>query len=179
MVQPTQVARDQGDGSRSALEDEMNGDLWTHKDSRAETETTFWPQDIDGLDVSEQRKRDLHRALRRQEGENRGEHYTSGRVDRKGQNRKEWRRRMASVFASRLNLTKYQRQRAGYIIEEVDFSSFASYSKEQAILGVINVVAREDGRWIEDEPLFLEIAEDEGLDARDLRRLRGMVKGRL
>lgn len=179
-VESHALRREQGDGSRSGIEDEKTGDLWETKDQRAETETTFWPQDIDALDVSQRRKRELHRMLRRQEGENQGESFYEERDDRTQQNRGEWKRRMVCVYASQFDLTPYQKQRAMHLVrQDLDINGFGTYSTEQVILATINVVAREDGRFIEDEDAFKEAADSEGLSMRYLRSLRQKIKNRI
>lgn len=178
-VQPHQVEREAGDGSREQIDDLYEGAAYRH-DERAETETTFWESDIDKLVVSDRRKQRLHRALRRQEGENPGETYQDGRRDRKAQNRHEWKRRQAGIYCSHVDATAHQKSRSIHLVMDVfDFTEFGSYTKEQCILGVINVVAREDGRFIEDEEPFKRLMEAEDVTPRGLRNIRQMIRERL
>lgn len=178
------VDTDKGNGSRTAMEDEMSGDLWDSKDQRAETRTTFYEKDVDSLNVSERRKRELKRILRRQEGE----HVNAEKYDSRGQqNHREDKRRLVSSFGSQLSLTPAQRERVNHLVMDViSINSFGNYSSEQAILATINVVVREDGRWIEDEKRFREFMESVGITNDDgracldtMKRLRAIVRDRV
>lgn len=172
------VAREKGNGSRSALEDEKTGDIWETKDQRAETRTTFYERDIDKLNVSDRRKRQLKRALKRQEGQ----HVNSKEYDSRGQqNHREDKRRLIGSFAGQLELTPAQKKRVNHLVMDViSVNSFGSYSSEQVILAVVNVVAREDGRWIEDEDDFRVIMENVGIDGLEtMKRLRSLVRDRI
>lgn len=179
-VQSHRLSTEKGDGSRTAIEDEKTGDKWESKDARSDTHTTFFESDIDRMVVSERRKQELKRALRRQEGENPGEAYSQSRNDRKQQNRSEWKRRLVTTFAAQLDLTSYQKQRSLHLIQDVlDINSFGWYSTEEVILGTINCVAREDGRWIEDEHRFRVLMEDVGIEAGEIKSIRLLVRDRL
>lgn len=178
-VEPHQVRREEGSGSRSIIEDKKT-DVWDSKDQRSQTETTFWESDIKQLQVSERRKRELRQALRRQEGQNPGEAYQTTRTMRADANREEWKRRITSTYASYVGLTRHQKERSKHLVMDVlDFTGFSHFTKEQCILAVLNVVAREDGRWLEDENSFRKLMEDEGLTPREVRSLRRMVRDRL
>lgn len=169
------------------MEDTKTGDIFETKDQRADTRTTFYESDINRLDISERRKQELKRALRRQEGENEGEVYYEDRNDRTQQNRKEWKRRLVTTYGSQLDLTKAQKDRVEHIIfDVVSIDSFGPHSTEEVILSVINVVVREDGRWIEDEAQFRDYAEQVGItndegnaDMDQLKTLRRMVRERI
>jgi hypothetical protein len=148
------------------------------RDRRADTRTTFYERDIDNLNVSQRRKRRLKRALRYQEGEQvNAEDYDS----RGQQNHKEDKRRMIGSFGSQLELTGAQKERVKHLVMDViSVNSFGSYSSEQVVLAVINVVAREDGRWIEDEEQFRRFMENVGVDDLDtMKSLRGLVRDRI
>lgn len=177
-----QVSREPNDGSR----DDMQGNGYDEeahetRDKRAETKTTFYKRDIDNLDVSNRRKRQLKRALRRQEGEDQQEVYSEDRDQRKQQNRGEDRRRTIGSFTSQLELTDAQKERVEHLVMDVlTINSFGSYSADQVILAVINVVAREDGRWIEDEDMFRSYMQTVEIpDMETMKRLRGLVRERL
>lgn len=184
-VDPHRVKRSANDGSR----DDMRGDKYDEhghesRDKRAETETTFFQRDIDSLQVSARRKRELQRALRRQEGEDPGEAYSQNYKNREQQNRKEWKRRVVTTYAANLSLTPYQKQRALHLTMDIlDINSFGHYSIEQVVLGVINKVAREDGRMIEDEDGFRQLAIAVGFDRSEvpekMKSLRRLVRERL
>lgn len=184
-IQPHRVAKEPNDGSR----DDMRGDKYDERryesrDKRAETETTFFEYDINDLQVSWRRKKELKRILRRQEGEDPGEAYSQNYKNREQQNRKEWKRRVVTTYAGQLGLTSYQRQRCLHLVQDVIcINSFGHYSTEQVILGVINSVVREDGRWIEDEEKFRRIAVETGIEERKvaerMRSLREMVRERV
>lgn len=184
-VEQHRVARRANDGSR----DDMRGDKYDEnrfesRDQRAETETTFFEYDINSLQVSQRRKNELKRALRRQEGEDPGEAYSQNYKNREQQNRKEWKRRVVSTYAAQLSLTSYQKERALHLVMDVvDINSFGHYATEQIVLAVINTVAREDGRWIEDEDTFREIAVSTGFDESEvqdrMKSLRRLVRERI
>lgn len=179
MVQPTELARENGDGSRSGEADLSLSKAYRH-DERAETETTYWESDIEKLEVSERRKRQLRKSLRRQEGENQNEAYYSDRQSREQQNRGEDNRRLTQIYAGRFGMTPHQKRRSLHLVMDVfDLSEFAHFTKDQAVLGVINTVAREDGRFIEDEEDFRRAAEEQDLAYEDLRTLRNIVRRRL
>lgn len=188
MVEAHQVARGEGNGSRAKIQDKYDSTEYEDKDQRAETRTTFYRRDIERLHVSERRKKRLRRALQRQEGMDYGEGTVKDktREQRKQRNRAEWKRRVISAFASQLELTRAQKRRSMHIVKDVlDINSFGYYSTEQVVLAVINVVAREDGRWIEDEALFRKMMKESGIetdgtpDMESMRQLRRMVNDRI
>lgn len=192
---PHEVSRDEGDGSGAEIDDKYDGEEYTAKDQRADTRTTFYKQDIEALDVSPHRKDALKHALRRQEGEDFGENDSyaddtntdSTRKRRKQQNREEWKRRVVSAYAGQLELTPRQKKRSEHwMLDVLTINSFGHYSVEQVALAAINVVAREDARYIEDEEYFHGIMEDVGItdddndpDMNKMRRLRTMVRERI
>lgn len=160
------------------MEDQKTGDHWQSKDQRANTRTTYFESDVDSLAVSKRRKRTLKRILKRQEGQ----HVNSEKYDSRGQqNHNEDKRRMARTLAGQADLTASQRDRVEHLITDVlSITSFGQYSTEQVVLGTVNVVAREDGRWIEDEPQFHDLMSDVGIESLDtIKRLRGLVRDRL
>lgn len=183
MVEQHNVSRGEGDGSGEQIDDKYDGEEYTTKDQRADTRTTFYQRDIDNLAVSERRKEELRRMLRRQEGQNQGEVGTgqTTRRERKQQNREEWKRRVVTTYASQLDLTDAQKQRAKHLVIDVlTINTFGRYATEEVALGVINVVAREDGRWIEDEDMFRDLMAESGIEDMDsLKRLRRMVRERM
>lgn len=181
MVESHKLQRGQGEGSREAVDDIYDNEEYKDKDTRAPTQTTFYERDIEFLQVSERRKWRLRRMLRRQEGEQPGEAYSTKYDNREQQNRSEWKRRVVSVFASQLELTTRQKERTKHLVNDVlDINSFGHYSTEQVVLGVVNVVAREDGRYIEDEKSFRDIMMETGIDDLDtMLSLRRMVRERL
>lgn len=194
-VHPHDVSRGEGDGSGAEIDDKYDGEEYTAKDQRADTRTTFYESDIDNLNVSERRKDQLRHALRRQEGEDFGENDSydeattsdSKRKRRKQQNREEWKRRVISAYAGQLELTPRQKRRSEHwVLDVLSINSFGRYSVEQVALAAINVVAREDGRYIEDEQYFHSLMEDVGItddddspDMNKMRRLRTMVRERI
>jgi len=185
MVEPHRVANQANDGSR----DDMRGDKYDEqryesRDQRAETDTTFFEHDVQELKVSHRRKTRLKRMLRRQEGEDPGEAYSQKYKNREQQNRKEWKRRVVTTYAAQLDLTSHQKERSLHLIMDVlDINSFGHYSTEQVVLGAINTVVREDGRWIEDEHTFRDLAVDLGFERADvptrMRSLRRLVRERV
>jgi len=176
-VDERNLDRGKGSGSRSAIEDEKMGDCWETRDQRSDTRTTYYARDVDSLSISVARKRQLKRMLKRQEGQ----HVNSDKYDSRGQqNHKEDKRRMVGSFGSQLGLTSAQKKRVEHLIMSVlDINSFGSYSCEQVVLGTINVVAREDGRWIEDEKTFYDLMEATETTATQAKRLREMVRERV
>lgn len=187
-AQRHRIENEKGDGSRSAIEDTKVEEKWQTKDDRANTETTFYKSDIDKCVMSQRRKRRFKRMLRRQEGENPGETYSEDRDDRTQQNLHEDKRRMVGVYSSQLELTRHQKERINHIVLDIfgsedneypSFNTFGFFSTEQAILGIVNCVAREDGRWIEDEETFQSFMEDLDLTKDNMKMLRKMVRDRL
>lgn len=177
-VQPHQVSRGPNDGSRDDMQD--NGyDEFGHKtrDKRAETQTTYLAQDIEKHCTDERYANTLRRALRFQEGE----HANGSAKSRGTQNHEEDQRRIIGTFASQLGLTSRQKERVEHLVMDVmSVNSFGRYSMEQVTLATINVVVREDGRWIEDEEQFRDYMQQVGLtDLNTLKRLRELVRERI
>lgn len=189
MVRSHRLSRGPNDGSRDDMRDNGYEHELYDKDQRADTRTTYFRSDVERLQVSERRKRRLRRMLRRQEGENPGETYYQSRNSREQQNRSEWKRRIVSSYASHVELTRAQKERAKHLVNDVlDINTFGHYSTEEVVLGVINVVAREDGRFIEDERQFRDLMVDVGIttgkhgdtpDMNTMKSLRRLVRERL
>jgi hypothetical protein len=179
-LQPQQVEAKEGDGALDAIANKYDGEKYAHRDERADTKTTFWERDIDQMKASKRRKKRMKRLMRRQEGSRMGESYMKNQNNREQQNRNEWKRRLVHTYVAQLDMTRHQKERTKHLIKDViDINSFGHYSTEEVILAVINVVAREDGRWIEDEEMFRKLADDAGLDLTQMRRLRELVHERL
>lgn len=177
-VETHNVDRGQGSGSRAAIEDEMMGDKWDTRDERAGTHTTFYMSDVESLPISKARKNQYYRMHNKQEGQ----HVNSTEYDSRGtQNYKEDVRRFITTTGSQLELTPSQKERVKHLVMDVlSINSFGSYSSEKVVLGTINVVAREDGRWIEDEEQFHDFMEAVGIeDLSTMKRLRELVTDRL
>ena len=178
-VHTHRVARDEGDGAGAEIDDMYDGEEYQTKDQRAETRTTFYERDIDRHVSNPRRAQQLKRALRLHEGER--------KPNRGSRNHEEDKRRLVGILCSQLSLTKGQKSRVEHLVMDViSINSFGRYSMEEVILAVINVVAREDGRWIEDEEDFHEYAERVGLtndrgkaDLDTIKRLRALVRERI
>lgn len=183
-VHEHQVADEEGNGSRSRIEDQKTGDKWSTKDSRADTQTTFYRRDIEELNVSLRRKRELKRILKRQEGQNDGETYYSGRSDRTQQNRREHRRRDIEIFASQLGLTPHQKRRVMHIVLDViEVNTYGNYAAEEVILGVITYVCMEDmgsnGVHVDDRQAFHELVTEMNTDMDRVKGARQITRRRL
>lgn len=182
-VQEHHVARNEGDGAGDEIDDMYDGEEYQTKDQRAETRTTFYERDIDKHVSNPRRARQLKRALRYQEGE----HVNGVGKSRGSQNNEEDKRRLIGTIGSQLSLTRAQKARVNHLIIDVmSVNSFGRYSMEQVILATINVVAREHGRWIEEEDEFRDYAEQVGLtnergraDMETIKRLRSLVRERV
>lgn len=182
-VHEHQVARAEGDGAGDEIDDLYDGEEYQTKDERAETRTTFYERDIDKHCTSRRQANQLKRALRLQEGE----HVNGSGKDRGTQNHEEYQRRLIGIIGSQLDLTNGQKQRVKHLVMDVmSVNSFGYYSSEQVILATVNVVVREDGRWIEDEDEFHEYMEKVGVtndedraDLETMKRLRGLVRERI
>lgn len=160
MVEQHNLDTDSGNGSRSKIQDMYDSEEYVTKDQRADTRTTFYEKDINELNVSERRKKRLRRALRRQEGEDYGEGTSKDKTrrQRKQQNREEWKRRVITTYASQLDMSRSQKERAKHLFMDVlQINTFGPYSAEKVALGVINVVAREYGWTVEDNEKFHEL----------------------
>lgn len=180
----TVVAREPNDGSRNDMRNnKYDEERYSSRDTRAETKTTFARYEIDSLPVSQARKKQLKRMYDRQEGVDKGEAYphNTDREQRKARNRREWRRRVITTYASQIGLTNYQQSRCKHIF--VDFLSdnrlftkFGPYSIEDVALGVIAFVCHEDRRRVESEEMFGELATKNGVNGKSsLRTLEGKV----
>ena len=186
-IESHRLQRGEGSGSRAEIDDKYDSEEYQDKDERAPTRTTFYERDINDLEVSEDRKQRLRRMLRRQRGEQPGEAYSQNYDSREQQNRSEWKRRVVSAFASQLELTSTQKERVKHLVNDVlDINTFGYYSTEQVVLATVNVVAREDGRFIEDEEMFRRLMGDSGItdedrrpDLETMRSLRRLVRDRL
>jgi len=185
-VQTQRVERDEGSGAGSEIEDLYDSEEYQTKDQRSPNRTTYYRRDIDQHVTDERTAWHLRRALRWQEGQ----YVTSDNEDEQSrgqQNYEEDKRRIVGVLASQLGLTSSQKRRVEHLVlDVVDVNSFGHYSVEQVTLGVINVVAREDERWIEDERLFRDYMEQVGItndreraDLNTMRRLRSLVRERV
>jgi hypothetical protein len=183
-VHEHQVARNEGDGAGDEIDDLYDGEEYTTKDQRAETRTTFYERDIDKHCESSRYANQLKRALRLQEGEHAN---AEGSKSRGTQNNEEDKRRTVGTFCSQLGLTDAQKSRIQHLIIDVmSVNSFGHYSIEQVVLATINVIAREDGRYIEDETPFHNYMESVGLtndngrpDMQTMKRLRALVRERI
>lgn len=188
-VHEHQLARAEGNGSRDEIDDKYDSEEYSSKDQRADTQTTFYEKDINNLAVSERRKKELRRALRRNEGEDYGEGTSADKTrrQRKQQNREEWKRRVITAYAANLDMADAQKERATHLFMDVlKINSFGNYASEQVALGVLNVVAQEDGWFLEDEGQFHDLMIDCGMaDDEDvpnmsrLSTLRRMVRERV
>jgi len=86
-----------------------------------------------------------------------------------------------------LDMAASQKERIKHLVIDVlNLRSYGPYSSEKIILAVINVVAREQGRFIEDEDGFeklmadVEITHDDGKPDKDtMRRLRELTRDRM
>jgi hypothetical protein len=191
MVHEHRLANESGNGSRSEIQDKYDAEEYESKDQRADTRTTFYESDINDLNVSERRKKELRRALRRQEGEDYGEGSSANKTrrQRKQQNREEWKRRIISTYGSNLDMTTAQKERAEHLFLDVlTINTFGYYASEQVALGVLNVVAREDGRRLEEEKEFKKLAVNVGITKKDnedkpamdkIEKIREMVRERV
>jgi hypothetical protein len=182
-VHEHEVARSEGDGAGDEIDDLYDGEEYQTKDQRAETRTTFYERDIDTHCTSSRYAKQLKRALRLQEGE----HVNGSGKDRGTQNHEEYQRRVIGIIGSQLDLTDGQKKRVKHLVMDVmSVNSFGYYSSEQVILATANVVAREDGRWIEEEEPFRDYMEHVGItndedraDLETMKRLRSLVKERI
>jgi hypothetical protein len=192
MVQEHRVSREPNDGSRDNMQDNGYDDKrYESRDKRADTRTTFYESDINSLNVSERRKKELRRALRRQEGEDYGEGTSADKTrrQRKQQNREEWKRRIITTYAANLDMTRAQKQRAKHLFMDVlTINTFGRYSSEQVALAVLNVVAREDGWRLEDEEQFHDLmvkcdirnkSDGSKPSMQTMKRMRRMVRERV
>ena len=190
-VESHRLASDSGNGSRSEIDDMYDAEEYETKDQRADTRTTFYAKDIDNLNVSKRRKKELHRALRRQEGEDYGEGTAAskGRRQRKQQNREEWKRRIVSTYAAQLDMTHAQKERARHLFLDVlNINTFGPHSSEKVALAVLNVVANENGWQLEDDELFHNLMIECDITSNDdetkpsmrkMRQLRQLVRERV
>lgn len=184
MVHEHLLVRDEGSGSREAIQDMYDGEEYENKDSRANTRTTYYERDIDKYCTDPRYAGHMRRALELQEGQ----HVNDPDKQSRGQqNHEEDKRRLIGAIGSQLGLTTAQKQRVKHLVMEVlSVNSFGHYSTEQVVIATCNVVAREDGRWIEEEDKFRSVVHDVELrtargnpDMDAVKRLRGLVRDRI
>ena len=179
MVEQHKVARREGDGAGDEIDDKYDGEEYTTKDQRAETHTTFYERDIDKQVSDPRQAKRLKRALRLQEGER--------KPNRNARNHEEDKRRLIGAYTSHMEVTPAQKRRVEHLVMDVmSVNSFGHYSMEKVILATINVVAREDGRMIEEEKEFRSLVVDAEMtneqgraDLNTLKRLRALVRERI
>ena len=183
-VEEHRLARDEGDGSASEIDDLYDGEQYSTRDQRANNRTTYYESDVDKHVSNPKRAERLKRALKWQEGQ----YVTSDKGKSRGQqNHEEDKRRIVGILCSQLDVPKSQKRRVQKIINgEIPSYKFGHYSTEQVTLAVINVVVHKDDRWIEDEKQFREYMEyvgitneDDNADLETMRRLRELVRERL
>lgn len=181
-VEPYRVSQEEGEGSSDRIEDLYDGTEYKTKDQRAETRTTFYERDIDTHVHDPRQARQLKRALRLHEGERKSNRST--------RNHQEDKRRVIGIICSQLDLTTTQKRRVRRIVtEEMKVSTFGPYSIEHVTMATVNLVVREDDRWIAEEERFTDYMVDVGLsnempngehraDLDTLANLRDMVRER-
>jgi len=184
MVEQHLVARGEGDGAGEQIDDMYDGVEYRTKDKRSLTRTTFYKSDIDNLSLPKGRKKRLKRMLDRHEGIDYGEQALD--TSRKQQNRDEWKRRCVATYAAQMDMSVAQKERAEHLIMDVvSVDSFGHYSTEQVAVAIVNVVAREDGWFIEEDEQFRELMIHAGIEADGkpdmtiMRSLRRLVRERL
>lgn len=178
------VSRGHGDGAGEEIEDMYDGEEYETKDQRSPKRTTYYESDIYKHCTDGRHAFHLRRAMKYQEGQQ--VDAGSDAKPRSVQNHEEDQRRMIGTICSQLDMTPAQKKRVRHLVMDViSVNSFGQYSSEQVILAVINVVAREDERLIEDEDAFMQYMIDVGIttedgnaDKKTMRRLRRMVRER-
>lgn len=138
-------------------------------DGRSDSETFFYPdENVDSL--SDSRRQQYERMSRWNAGVN----VNNG--DRRSKNRSVDRKKVLMTFGSQVELTKYQKSRSLYLLKGLKLNAFGHYSAEQVILGIMAYVAREDGRFLRDEPEFQTLIKTVGLTGRNLKSIMDMLK---
>jgi len=179
-----EISRKPNDGSRDDMQGNGYDEHGYEFDERGENRTTYWDKDIDQHVSDPRHANHLRRALKWQEGQ----YVTSENAKSRGtQNHEEDKRRLVDTIGGQLEIGTLQKDRVEHLVLDViSVNSFGHYSMEQVILAVINVVARENNRWIEDETQFrrymsqVGITNDEGrADLETMKRLRRLVRDRV
>lgn len=137
-------------------------------DGRSDTRTFFYPEDA--TYTSKERKDQYERLIRYQDG--------VGDPKRSIANSEADRQRLIDILTTQSALTPFQQERTRSIIDSLESLRFGVYSTEMVILGAITLAANEDGRAIRDEPQFIELTTDVGMDQMQLRRVRKKLRNR-
>lgn len=76
--------------------------------------------------------------------------------------------RWIDALSSELELSPYQKERIEHIISDINMRYMAFYNTELVILAITTLVARHDGRPIDDEDAFMDCVADTDSSERDL-----------
>lgn len=130
-------------------------------DGRAKTRTGFDPRDSDDPETW-QRRLDI------QDGKwNRDENPGRAKAVQK---------RTAMTWCNALEMTTLQEDRVVWLLERIETNLFGTYSYEDIIIGLITIVANEDGRWIRDEEKFRDICRANDLSMKRVRSIRSKMR---
>jgi hypothetical protein len=152
-----------GSGASAKIDELIDKNAVIEHDGRAPTRTFFYT-----TEAPEGKKEQFKRMYRHQEG--------VGDPQRDVANRASDRRRTIQTICARLGMKQYHRDRIQLIVDSINMSHMAHYSSQEVILGIITIVANEDGRFIRDEQAFKDLVDDVGSDMYTIKRVRGLVR---
>jgi hypothetical protein len=174
-----------GSGSMSVEEDwARSNSREPTNDGRSETETTFYPWDVESDGPSQEHRDPDDRSTW---GELSKTNDGVGDSGRREANRQADRRRWVRVFGSQIDCTSYQIERAEAIIDSIDFAerSWRNVAVEVYILGVLSLVVDEEESgsddwtvddWIVHDDQFVEMMRAIGMTHDDLWTVRECIQ---
>lgn len=152
-----------GSGASSDIDELIDENAIIEHDGRAETRTFYYPSE-----APETKQHRFTRMLRWQEGERSPE--------RDIKNNAADLRRWVSIFCTTVELGDYQTERTESIAEGLNMKHMAHYSTEEVILGIMSLVANEDGRFVRDESEFKQLVISIGSDMYTVKKVRSLVR---
>lgn len=178
------IARSGGDGARSATEEWVAQHARpASNDGRSPTRTTFYAHDVDSIGPGQ-----LHRDPedRRSWGSlAKWQDGVQSDISRGGQNWQADKDRWFDTFASHLEATDRQEDRARHIVDTIDIGPFqgAHIQMESVILGALSLAIDEDATALPQRAVerdaFATLQADIGMDRADLRDVRQKLRKQL
>jgi hypothetical protein len=178
------IARSGGDGARSATEEWVAQNARpASNDGRSPTRTTFYAHDVDSIGPGQKHRdpedrRSWGSLAKWQDG-------VQSDISRGGQNWQADKNRWFDTFASYVEATERQEDRARYIVDAVDIGPFqgAHIPIEWVILGALSIAIDEDAPDLASRAVertsFAKLHADMEMDRADLRDVRQKLRAQL
>lgn len=152
----------EGDGSASAVDEQIDQNAVIEHDGRASTRTFFYPEEADDAHVER-----FQRLIQWQEDKWSGMKNAQRAADRM---------RTIGNFCGTLDMSPHQQRRVECIVDGINMSHMAHYSSQKVIIAVVSLVANEDGRFIRDEGAFRDLLVDVGSDLDEVKNVRSLIR---